>query len=117
MIKGTADSLWTRSLLSLCFLFPASFVMTGCPPSEPPIFSFAVFADPHVYGGPSSENAQRLSRCVEWVNTHKDDEDKLIELVFIVGDIGGNFSTAKDILDGLTVPYLPIIGDNDVHVS
>jgi len=111
------DSMRMRLPLSLCFLIIAGFTMTGCPPVETPIFSFAVFSDPHVYGNPDSENAQKLADIVDWVNTYKDDEDKLIELVFVVGDIGGNFSTAKGILDGLTIPYVPVIGDNDVHVS
>jgi hypothetical protein len=77
-------------------------------------FSYAVIADPHVSGGPDSSPAQRLQQAVDWVNAHRDQEN--IDLVFVVGDIGwsGNAVTAKSILDGLDMPYAPVIGDDEI---
>ncbi len=78
-------------------------------------FSFAVIADPHISGGAGSTAAQNLQQTVDWVNAHRQQED--IDLVFVVGDIGWNngLDTAKTILDGLDVPYAPLIGDNEVY--
>ncbi|MBN1344756.1 MAG: metallophosphoesterase [Phycisphaerae bacterium] len=77
-------------------------------------FSFVVIADPHVSGGAGSEYAQMLLQAVDWVNNHREQEN--IDLVFAVGDIGwgGGMSVAKSILDGLAVPYAPILGDDEV---
>jgi hypothetical protein len=87
---------------------------TGCPPPDP-LFSFVVIADPHVSGDPVSENALRLADCVDWVNANK--TEKKIDLTFVVGDIGNaaGLPIAKGFLDGLTVPYLPLIGDNIIQ--
>jgi hypothetical protein len=91
--------------------------LTGCPPPPPPnhLFAYSVIADPHVYGGRQSDNAIKLSDCVDWINANRD--DKRIELVFIVGDIGwgSGMTTAKNILDSLTIPYIPVIGDNEIQ--
>jgi hypothetical protein len=78
-------------------------------------FSFAVFADPHVTG--ETEHLDRLNGAVAWVNDAVA-KDK-IELVVVVGDIGwgGGLPFAKDALDQLSVPYVPILGDNEVHLG
>lgn len=106
-----------RTGLSGKWLIPlillAGLALTGCPPADP-LYSFVVIADPHAAG--SQENTERLIDCVEWVNAN--DEENMIELVFIVGDVawgGDRIAQAKEILDGLNVPYLPIIGDNELH--
>ena len=80
-------------------------------------FSFAIIADPHVSGGSGTTSAQRLQLAVDWLNGHRHQED--VELVFVVGDIGwGNgAATARSILDGLAVPYAPLIGDNEIHAT
>ena len=76
-------------------------------------FTIAVFADPHVTA--QVDRQERLAAAVDWVNTHA--ADRKIELVVIVGDIGwgGGLPIAKALLDDLTMPYLPVIGDNEVH--
>jgi len=83
----------------------------GEPPLEP-LFSFAILTDTHVTGNDS--NADRLRACVEWINTHA--FDRMIELVLVLGDIGwgSGLEISHQILEELTVPYVPIIGDNEV---
>lgn len=81
-------------------------------------FSYVVIADPHVSSGSATSSAaHRLQQAVEWVDDHRQSEN--IDLSFVVGDIGWNegLPVAKSILDGLTVPYAPLIGDDDVHGS
>ena len=105
-----------RKLLLYCSLVLPCFLLTGCPPPpDDPLFSFAVIADPHVTGNAASENALRLANCVEWINANE--EENLIELVAVVGDVAwaSGLATAKQILDDLTVPYLPVIGDNEIQ--
>ena len=47
------------------------------------------------------------------INEHA---ERQIELVPVLGDVGWGegLTTAKDLLETLTVPYLPIIGDNEI---
>ena len=74
-------------------------------------FTIAVLADPHVSGNP--EHTARL-QAVTWINEHA--EERQIELVPVLGDVGWGegLATAKDLLERLSVPYLPIIGDNEI---
>jgi len=85
-------------------------------------FSFAVIADTHITGR-AAENKAELTTAVNWIVRNKDGQD--IELVFVVGDIGWggaranrNLRVARGILDRLNqanIPYVPIIGDNEVE--
>ncbi len=95
---------------SLCLLAAAA---GGCA-QAPGEFSFAVLADPHIAFSP--EHEQRLEICVEWINRNWRAEG--IELVFVAGDIGWGpegLGRAKEILDGLEVPYVPLPGDNEIQ--
>jgi hypothetical protein len=76
-------------------------------------YSVIVLADPHV--SQVGEHQERLQRTVEWINTHREEED--IRLVFILGDVGWGegLQLAHDTLKDLTVPHVPVIGDNEVH--
>lgn len=76
-------------------------------------FSIAMIADPHIGGG--GEHSERLRQVVQWLNEHQD--SRTIDLVFVLGDVGWGegLSESKELLDGLTIPYVPIIGDNEVH--
>ena len=49
-----------------------------------------------------------------WINDNA--QEHQIELVPVLGDVGWGegLTTAKDLLETLTVPYLPIIGDNEI---
>jgi hypothetical protein len=78
-------------------------------------FAFMVIADPHIDG--TAAHATRLQSCINWINANK--TTKKIELVFVVGDIGwsGRLSEAKTLLDGLTVPYIPLMGDNEFQAG
>lgn len=79
-------------------------------------FRFVVVADSHVTGDPS-ENLDRLNRAVEWINAHAEEDD--LELVLVVGDIGwGNgLQPAFDSLSALSMPWVPINGDNEVQLG
>lgn len=78
-------------------------------------FAFVVIADPHVVG--EGEHADRLRDAVGWVAEHAEAEG--IELVLLAGDIawGDGLDITPTILDGLPVPWVPMIGDNAVQVG
>lgn len=79
------------------------------PPTS--VFSFVVIADPHLYG--DIEAATRLADCVAWVDDQAEVEG--IEVVFVVGDFGSRRAEAAAILDGLRMPWVPLIGDNAIQ--
>lgn len=87
---------------------------TPAPPMEHQ-FSFVVIADPHITT--NADHQARLAAAVEWINQEAVTEP--IELVWIVGDIGwgDGLPISKALLDELTVPYVPVIGDNEVYVG
>ena len=77
-------------------------------------FSFIVLADPHIIG--TSDHRQRLHSAVDWINEQVQQNDKNIDLVLVVGDVGwgdGLYPSVEE-LDRLLIPYVPIIGDNEV---
>lgn len=78
-------------------------------------FAFVVMADPHVTG--PGDHADRLAAAVAWTNAHVTTHD--IELVVVLGDIawGDGFPTAVAALDALTVPWVPVLGDNEIQSS
>ena len=79
-----------------------------------PLFSFAVIADPHISNTPDHE--ARLEEAVNWINQ----QDPPIALVLLVGDVGwgtAGLGRAREILDALAPPYVPLIGDNEVHAG
>src|SRR5947208_16873050 len=61
--------------------------------------------------------AVRLRQAVKWINYHE--HDKNIKFVVLSGDLTGSaekseFQTCKKLLDGLNMPYVPIIGNHDI---
>lgn len=86
-------------------------------------FSFAILADPHIDG--IASHTDNLKTAVDWIIANKESKD--IELVFVVGDIAWNrpgrkgiVKLAKGVLDRLDnagIPYVPIIGDNEIQSS
>jgi hypothetical protein len=107
-VKKSYLLLLSSVLLSLLIMF----AINGC--VRPYDFSIAVIADPHCAGG--QEHWDRLDSAVKWINENK--TGKKIGLVVIVGDMawgGNNLSIMKQKLDGLTAPYLPVIGDNEIN--
>lgn len=76
----------------------------------PPLFTFALLADPHV-GRADGEG--RLRSCVDWLNQHRAAEG--IELAFVLGDVGERLDLAADVLSNLDVPWVPVIGDGAVQ--
>ena len=67
--------------------------------------------------GISGYPQKSLSGVVDWINANKDEED--IRFVAVTGDITGSaeeseFRKAKEILDRLQIPYVPLLGNHDI---
>lgn len=79
-------------------------------------FRYAVIADPHVSAA-TGENLDRLDSAVTWINGEVATLD--LRLVLVVGDIGwgDGLPSARSSLDGLTIPYVPLNGDNEVQLG
>jgi len=94
-------------------------------------FSFAIITDLHIgrhyqeeYEGQEYYLTQRLRNVVNWINNNKDEiqcENATCSIKFLVilGDITENtplvgFCKAKEILDQLEIPYVPVFGNHDV---
>jgi len=95
-------------------------------------FSFAIITDLHIgrhyqeeYEGQEYYLTQRLRNVVKWINENKDEikcgenETCPIKFLAILGDITENtslagFCKAKEILDELEIPYVPVFGNHDV---
>ncbi|MBU4490425.1 MAG: metallophosphoesterase, partial [Actinobacteria bacterium] len=96
-------------------------------------FSFAQLTDLHIgkgvddYGtagyddaapaGDVGTPAQNLRSAVNWINANR--SSNKIKLVVITGDISDSgekseLLKAREILDTLTVPYAPVIGNHDI---
>jgi len=95
-------------------------------------FSFAIITDLHIgrgypdYDGPGFDDGyngeeyyltQRLRNVVKWINENK--ENYSFKFVAVLGDIAdtaekSEFCKAKEILDQLEIPYVPIFGNHDV---
>lgn len=85
------------------------------------VFAFAIVADPHING--DEKHDQDFQSAIDWIIQHKD--EKKIDLIFIVGDIGwgakdgvGNLQRAKTLADALMtadLPYVPLMGDNEIQ--
>ncbi len=102
-------------LLLACTPAPLDTADTAVDPGPvEPLFSFVVFADPHVTA--DDEHADRLRTAVQWVNDNAEAEG--IELLFIVGDIGWGdvgVDLASELLGALSIPWVPVLGDNEVQ--
>lgn len=76
-------------------------------------FRFVVIADPHVTSA-GGENDARLDRAVDWINA-----DGALSFALVVGDVGWaeGLAPARESLDRLAIPYVPINGDNEVQLG
>ncbi|MCB9761159.1 MAG: hypothetical protein H6739_15065 [Alphaproteobacteria bacterium] len=86
---------------------------TQPPPPMEHLYSFAILADPHITA--NLDPQERLAAAVSWINENA--ADRGIELVWVVGDIGwgDGLPISRSLLDALEVPYVPVIGDNEIH--
>ena len=95
-------------------------------------WSFAIVTDLHIgrgfddYGTPGHDDeltggqdyclTYRLADVVSWINSNHKEEN--IKFLVILGDISdtaekSEFLKAKEILDELEIPYIPLIGNHD----
>jgi predicted MPP superfamily phosphohydrolase len=102
-------------------------------------FSFAIITDLHIgrgysdYGSEGFDDedngeeyylTQRLRNVVKWINQNKDNiqcdnATCSIKFLAVLGDIAdtaekSEFCKAKEILDELEIPYIPVFGNHDV---
>lgn len=80
-----------------------------------PLFSYALVADPHVTG--PGDRVDRLVQALQWVEAEREARD--IELVFVLGDIAwaDGWEEAVTALQTLSVPWMPVQGDNPIQVG
>lgn len=133
--KAKAVSIFVLLLLS-AGTFAQSVSITKHKPQKktPYTYSFVHISDLHIgesitdYGtegyfdeppaGDMGYSAERLRKAVNWINAHKD--SLRIKFVIITGDLTDSgerseFMKAKELLDELKIPYVPLIGNHDVH--
>ena len=82
-------------------------------------FSIALMADIHYHNDSIQVDClKRLVDAVSWINSNRIKEN--IQLVGVLGDIAWDadiyVQNAKDALDKLEIPYVPIIGNNVICV-
>jgi hypothetical protein len=120
MLTLLPKSVFRLSVLGLIFLLP------GCPSGEPPaddddsspaeemehLFDFVIIADPHIAGPVAHE--ERLASAIVWINEHRDEYG--IDLTLVLGDIGWGegLQPALGLLEVLSMPFVPVMGDNVV---
>ena len=68
-------------------------------------------------GGQNYTLTDRLTTIVNWINWHE--ESYNIHFVVVLGDISDSgekseLIKARDLLNGLNVPYIPVIGNHDI---
>ena len=104
---------WMRRARLLALGLAVALGAAGCEP-QPWTWSFVVIADPHISN--NAEHDARLQDAIDWINANREAEK--VELVVIVGDIAwgaGEVDRVRAMLDELTVPWVPVMGDNEIH--
>ena len=100
-----------KQLLSLIVLFTAITTQ-----AQTKVFRFAFISDTHI-GSPNGGAEEDLRRTVADINSMSD-----VDFVVITGDItelgtDAELKLAKEILDGLKIPYYIIPGNHDTGWS
>jgi len=89
---------------------------SAVPESDPvDVFSFGIIADPHVTG--PGEHLDRLDAAVAHLNAVH--AETPLAFVTVLGDIawGGGWDVSHTALSQLTMPWVPIQGDNPIQVG
>jgi hypothetical protein len=101
---------------------------------KPEKWSFAIITDLHIGWGIPDYNdesyndkeigqnyylTERLEKAIQWINENYKNPDYNIKFVVVDGDISdtaeySEFLTARNILNQLEIPYIPIIGNHDI---
>ena len=87
---------------------------TGPEAHEPEhLFTFGLLADSHVTG--TGDHLERLGLAVDALEAEATD----LAFVAVLGDIawGGGWELARERLDTLSVPWVPVFGDNPIQVG
>jgi Tol biopolymer transport system component len=124
LVPGDTNGVWD--------VFRKEVAITPAPPTEQP-WTFAVITDIHIgcfyddYGREGWDDGalyaqeyfltDRLRRTVERINSSIASEN--IKFVAVLGDFTDSaeyseFIKAEEILDGLEVPYVPVLGNHDI---
>ena len=87
--------------------------------AETPLFTFACIGDPHI-GAPDEGYWMKAGRFAPSLlaNAVRDINKRGVDFTVVLGDLSqndmlGQFKKAKSILDSLTAPYIPIVGNHD----
>ncbi|MCX6844692.1 MAG: metallophosphoesterase [candidate division WOR-3 bacterium] len=103
---------WVVGIALLCAAAPAVIVEddyeTG---SGPYFFRIALIADPH-------NKYDNLRAARDTINSLASNPSYNMEMVIVLGDLSSaatyELDSAKSILDGLAVPYVPLTGNHDI---
>ncbi|MBN2799990.1 MAG: metallophosphoesterase [Deltaproteobacteria bacterium] len=107
--------MWLASLLILACAgeVPPAEPEDTALPEEVPVLSFAVIGDTHIVSG--GQHLDALRARVERIGAL----DERPALVVVVGDVawGPGYAAAAEALGALEVPWLPILGDNEIQAG
>ena len=101
----------------LCYIFILLLSCIHVKSSDADFYTFALLSDIHI--GDTGDNALGRARsAVAKINQLVANASTNLQAVFITGDLTNSampsqYDTVHDVLNNLTVPYFPIIGNHD----
>lgn len=102
---------------STIFLFILFLAFIQAKPTDSDFYTFALLSDIHI-GDIGANALGRARSAVAKINQLAANVSTNLQAVFITGDLTNSampsqYETVREILDNLTVPYFPIIGNHD----